>query len=228
MSLKAKLRSELATTSAGSSPSTIRQKRHSSVMYRSSFFLESKTRARAELAFLPGPGLALCRPLQLGVEVVEASGGDPAGFDEAVDILFFEADHAPEFVRGQSPLVDEAVETAKGDSEVLSRLFGAHPVDPLVHHASRAPEKRRDVTIPVRWVALTWCQPVTRRPSSSSRRPIASGVTPKRHAIARRSSARIVIIRPLKSWRCTWIMLKNLRRRSLSGPLTEFSLARSM
>ena len=57
---------------------------------------------------------------------------------------------------------------------------------------------------------------------------MASGVTPKRQAMARRSSARMVIIRPLKSWRCTWIMLRNRRSRSRSGPLTELSLVRSM
>ena len=55
-----------------------------------------------------------------------------------------------------------------------------------------------------------------------------SGVTPKRQAMARTSSARMVIIRPLKSWRCTWIMLRNLRSRSRSGPLTVCSLVRSM
>ncbi len=41
------------------------------------------------------------------------------------------------------------------------------------------------------------------RPSSSRRLPISSAVISKRQAIARRSSARMVIILPLKSWRCT-------------------------
>ena len=69
---------------------------------------------------------------------------------------------------------------------------------------------------------------LTRSPSSSSRVPMLSGVTPNRQAMARTSSARMVIIRPLKSWRCTWIMLRNRRRRSRSGPLTVCSLVRSM
>ena len=47
-----------------------------------------------------------------------------------------------------------------------------------------------------------------RRPSSSSRRTMPSASVPKRHAMARRSSPRIVSMRPLKSWRCTWIIFR--------------------
>ena len=74
--------------------------------------------------------------------------------------------------------------------------------------------------------------PVTRsredRARPGARRTSSPGVTPKRQAMAQTSSARMVIIRPLKSWRCTWIMLRNRRSRSRSGPLTVWSLVRSM
>ena len=46
------------------------------------------------------------------------------------------------------------------------------------------------------------------RPSSSSLRAVCSGVMSRMQAMARRSSARMVMTRPLKSWRCTWIMRK--------------------
>ena len=46
---------------------------------------------------------------------------------------------------------------------------------------------------------------------------MASGVTPNRQAMARRSSARMVIIRPLKSWRWTWIMLQEAAQQVALG-----------
>src|SRR5580658_4805754 len=120
MSRNANDRSELATTSAGSSPATIRQKRQLS----GKVLPTSEPRARAQLVVLARTRRALSRALQLGIEVVETARRYAAGFDEAVDILFFEADHAPEFVRGQCALVNESVKAAKGHSEVFSRLFG--------------------------------------------------------------------------------------------------------
>ena len=45
-----------------------------------------------------------------------------------------------------------------------------------------------------------------RRPISSRRTSAASSPTPRMQAMARMSSRRMVSTRPLKSWRCTWII----------------------
>lgn len=51
-------------------------------------------------------------------------------------------------------------------------------------------------------------QLVTSTSRSLRRRSIISGEIPNRHEMARTSSSRMVIIFPLKSPRCAWIMLR--------------------
>ncbi len=46
------------------------------------------------------------------------------------------------------------------------------------------------------------------RPRSSRRSVAESTPTPRMQAMARRSSLRMVSTRPLKSWRCTWIIVR--------------------
>ena len=158
------------------------------------------------------------RPLHLGVEVLEAARRDAAGLDERVDVGLLEADDPPELVGRPGPLVDEPVQAAQGHAEALGRLLGAQPVNRLVLIGlSRRPRSADDRF-----------QPLHEQAELVETGAHAVGVTPNRQAMARTSSARMVIIRPLKSCRWTWIIDRNRRSRSRSGPLTVCSLVRSM
>ena len=97
------------------------------------------------------------------------------------------------------------------------RLLGPAQCSPL----ELTSKPRQATTASDRRWAAAGVQVLMRRLSSSSRRPMASGVIPNRQAMARTSLDRIVMSCPLKSWRWTWIMLTNRRMRSRSGPLTS-------
>src|SRR5580700_9317812 len=91
-----------------------------------------------------GPG-----PLQLGVEVLEAPGGDAAGLDETFHIPLLQPDHPAELVGRDHSLVDEPVEAAEGHTQVLGRLLGAHPMDLFVHRTPEIIFDRSSVTVAI-------------------------------------------------------------------------------
>src|SRR5580693_6717059 len=107
-SRKAMAWSDCSTMSEGRSPATMRQKTQSSGAAVS--FTASLWPARRVGV---GPG-----PLQFGVEVFEASGGDAAGLDEALHVTLLQADDPAELVGRDHALVDESVEAAQGHTEM--------------------------------------------------------------------------------------------------------------
>ena len=68
--------------------------------------------------------------------MLEGAGLDAARVDEAIDLVGLEADDAPEAVRRQLALVDEAVQRARGDAQTMRRFRGAQPVDLARRHRS--------------------------------------------------------------------------------------------
>src|ERR1017187_135019 len=108
-SRKATARSERSTMSAGRSPATMRQKMQSA---GAAVSLTESLCSAGRVGVGPGP-------LQLGVEVLEAPGGDAAGLDEPLHVPLLQPDHPTELVGGDHPLVDEAVEAAQGHTEML-------------------------------------------------------------------------------------------------------------
>src|SRR5580704_5819466 len=80
-SRKAMAWSDRSTMSAGRSPATMRQKMQSP---------EADVSLTASLWPTGGPG-AGPGPLQLGVEMLEAPGGDAAGLDEPLDVALLES-----------------------------------------------------------------------------------------------------------------------------------------
>jgi hypothetical protein len=149
MSRNATDRSDSATMSAGMAPATILQNRQSETGS-----LEASLTSRARCPqWLLRSGMVVV-PLrgafQLGIEVVETAGRNPAGLDETLHILRFETNHATELVGRQGSFVDEAVQAAQSHAEVLSGLFRAHPVNLLVHLASdkRAAQPPTTLTLP--------------------------------------------------------------------------------
>src|ERR1700722_11557582 len=117
MSRKATVRSSVRTMSAGTSPATMEQNR------------QSATSGSACSVGSGGRGVGAPASLDLGVQVLEAARGDPAGLDEPVEIGLLDADDPAEPVGHQITFVDEAVEAPEGDAEAYRGLFGAEPGD---------------------------------------------------------------------------------------------------
>ena len=72
------------------------------------------------------------------MEVLEASRRDAGPLHEGDDVVLLQADDASEFVRRKVALVDESIERAQVDAEVVRRPFRAHPSDGNGHEQSVA------------------------------------------------------------------------------------------
>ena len=76
-----------------------------------------------------GHASASHRPCAGGYRCSRSPGCDPAGLDEAVDVVLLQADHPPELIGRELPLVDEAVQAPQGDPQPRRGLLGAEPLD---------------------------------------------------------------------------------------------------
>jgi len=70
----------------------------------------------------------------LGVEMLELTGRNLALGYKLVDLTLLKPDHAPESVCGQVPLVDQAVQRSRNQSEGRCGFFRGQPIAICLRH----------------------------------------------------------------------------------------------
>ena len=126
----------------------------------------------------------------LGIEMTHRPRLNTGRLNERVDVGALQPDHASELVGGELPFIDEAVERAVRDTQVLSGRSGGHPFD-LIAHVQNLPRYELSAEPPVQLTVsrgVSWCSTSScdeRDPIRSSARqdnrdrvPVATGPLP--------------------------------------------------